>query len=193
MPDAATRAFGQALTEIVRRLERARNDGLLRGYGLIGGFAAAAWGVPRATYDIDLALVTTSTDHQKIAEAIGAQFSAGDPSDPLRGVFHLTIDAQGQAVPIQLILLPTRWTDSVFKGLQPLPILDTSVPVVSWQALVLLKLYAGSPQDLLDAESVLSVRQPKPGEVKKMLLLAKTVGVSHELQEFLHRLGIKDR
>jgi hypothetical protein len=77
MPDVATRGFGQALTEVVRRLEGAKNDGLLRGYGLIGGFAAAAWGVPRATHDIDFALLTSSTDHQKIAEAIGAQFRAG--------------------------------------------------------------------------------------------------------------------
>lgn len=190
MHDNATRGFGQALTEIVRRLEAATNDGLLRGYGLIGGFATAAWGVPRATHDIDFVLVAGSTDHRKIAEAIGAQFRAGDPSDPLRGVFHLTIDTKDQSIPIQLILLPARWTDAVLNGLQTLPILDCSVPVVSWQTLVLLKLYAGSPQDLMDAEAILAVRQPTPGEINGMISLAHTVGVSKELQEFLHRLGI---
>ncbi len=189
MPDVATRGFGQALTEVVRRLEGATHDGLLRGYGLIGGFAAAAWGVPRATHDIDFVLVAGSTDHRKIAEAIGAQFHAGDPGDPLRGVFHLTVNTMGQAIPIQLILLPARWTDAVFNGLQTLLILDCSVPVVSWQTLVLLKLYAGSPHDLSDAEAVLAVRQPTPGELKDMISLAHTVGVSKELQEFLHRLG----
>jgi hypothetical protein len=192
MPDIATRGFGQALTEIVRRLETAKNGGLLRGYGLIGGFAAAAWGVPRATHDIDFVLVAGSTDHREIAEAIGAQFRAGDPSDPLRGVFHLTIDTKGQVIPIQLILLPTRWTDAVLNGLQTLPILDCSVPVVSWQTLVLLKLYAGSPQDLTDAEAVLATRQPNAGQLREMISVAHTVGVSKELREFLHRLGIEE-
>lgn len=191
MPDIATRGFGQALTEIVRRLEAAKTGGLLRGYGLIGGFATAAWGVPRATHDIDFVLVTASTDHRRIAEATGAQFRAGDPSDPLRGVFHLTIDAKGQAIPIQLILLPERWTAAVLNGLQTLSILDCSAPVVSWSTLILLKLYAGSPQDLMDAETILAVRQPTAGELKDMISLALTVGVSKELQEFLHRLGIK--
>ena len=188
MPDNATRGFGQALTEIVRRLEAAKNDGLLRGYGLIGGFAAAAWGVPRATHDIDFVLVAGSTDHRKIAEAIGAQFRAGDTGDPLRGVFHLTINTMGQAIPIQLILLPVRWTDAVFNGLQTLSILDCSVPVVSWQTLVLLKLYAGSPQDLIDAEAVLAVRRHKPEEIREMTSLAGTVGVSHELATLVRRL-----
>jgi hypothetical protein len=188
MPDNATRGFGQALTEIVRRLETAKNGGLLRGYGLIGGFAAAAWGVPRATHDIDFVLVAGSTDHREIAEAIGAQFRAGDPSDPLRGVFHLTIDTKGQVIPIQLILLPTRWTDAVLNGLQTLPILDCSVPVVSWPTLVLLKLYAGSPQDLTDAETVLAVRQPKPEEIREMTSLAGAVGVSPELATLVRRL-----
>jgi len=192
MPDIATRGFGQALTEVVRRLEGAKNDGLLRGYGLIGGFATAAWGVPRATHDIDFALVTSSTDHQKIAAAIGAQFRAGDPDDPLRGVFHLTINAKSQAIPIQLILLPARWTDAVLDGLQTLSILDCSTSVVSWQTLVLLKLYAGSPQDLTDAEAVLATRQPNAGQLQEMISVAHTVGVSKELREFLHRLGIEE-
>ena len=141
---------------------------------------------------IDFVLVTGSTDQRRIAEATGAQFRAGDPSDPLRGVFHLTIDAKAQAIPIQLILLPTRWTDAVLNGLQTLSILDCSAPVVSWSTLVLLKLYAGSPQDLTDAEAVLAVRQPTTAELKEMISLAHTVGVSKEMQEFLHRLGIEE-
>lgn len=50
--------FAQALTEIVRRLDEARINHLLDQYALIGGFAVAAWGVPRATHDLGLLLLS---------------------------------------------------------------------------------------------------------------------------------------
>ena len=57
--------FQEALTEILSRLEAAHNRRLLHAYALIGGFAVSAWGVPRATHDIDFAV------------AIGSPFGLG--------------------------------------------------------------------------------------------------------------------
>jgi hypothetical protein len=48
--------FEEALTKVLSRLEAARVQGLLGDYALIGGFAVAAWGVPRATQEIDFAV-----------------------------------------------------------------------------------------------------------------------------------------
>ena len=70
--------FDQALTEIVRRLEDARTHHLLDQYALIGGLAVAAWGVPRATHDLDFALALGSADPAALSRALNARFQAGE-------------------------------------------------------------------------------------------------------------------
>jgi len=178
--------FRQALKEILRRLEQAKTDGLLRAYALIGGLATGAWGSPRATQDIDFAVATTG-NHAKLAQVLGAQFTPGGPDDPLPGVFALSIQLGEQTVPVQLVILPPRWTELVMTHVRPATLFDSNVPVVSWQVLILLKLYAGGPQDLADATSILAVRSPTPEDVKEMAGLAAQVGLAQELHALLSR------
>ncbi len=180
--------FRQALAEVVQQLERAKSDGLLRAYALIGGLATGAWGAPRATQDIDFAVATTG-NHSKLAQTLGARFSPGGPDDPLPGVFSLSIRAGSVSIPVQLVILPARWTEIVLSHIQPATVLDSSVPVVSWQALVLLKLYAGGPQDLTDAKAILAVRQPTAEDIREMTSFAAKVGVSQELRDLLMHMG----
>ena len=181
--------FAEALTEVVRRLDRATQAGLLRGYALIGGLAAGIWGLPRATHDVDMALVPATTDTAAIAETLGARFLASGPGDPLRGVFQTTVPVQSRTVPIQLILLPGRWNEVILKNIERVSVLGCAVPVVAWQTLVLLKVYAGGPQDLLDAASVITTRTPGATVIAEMQALADTVGVSAELAALLKRMG----
>lgn len=56
------------------------------------------------------------------------------------------------------------------------------VPTVSWQALVVLKLYAGGPQDRLDAEQILRTKQPSEREREHLRGMADSVGLSKEWQ-----------
>jgi hypothetical protein len=59
-------------------------------------------------------------------------------------------------------------------------ILECSVPVVSWQVLIILKLYAGGPRDLLDVHQVLTVRRPRAKDLQDIASMAETVGVLSE-------------
>lgn len=170
--------FAQALTEIIRRLEEAKALGLVEQYALIGGFAVSAWGVPRATHDLDFALALGAVDPAALACSLQADFHAGDPSDPLRGVFRGTIPIENQSIPAQCILLPLAWGPIIFREIVLLPLFDIAVPVVSWQSLILLKLYAAGPQDLLDAQQVLAVRRPTQPELQDLSSLAQRVGVT---------------
>jgi len=170
--------FEQALTDIIRRLEEAQASGLLQQYALIGGFAVSAWGVPRATHDLDFALALGSAQPSALANHLKAEFHGADSDDPLRGVFRCDVMIEGQAIPTQLILLPPAWTDMVFQGVVSLTVFECAIPVVSWQSLILLKLYAGGPQDLLDAKDILAVRQPTTGELKEVAKSAERVGLS---------------
>ncbi len=181
--------FRQALTDIVCRLEQAKQQGLLRGYALVGGFAVSAWGVPRATHDIDFALTLGPVDPSSFAAAVRGQYSPAAPDDPLCGVITTSAATTGQAIPIQMILLPPRFTTVIFEGLQFLPIFDCRVPIVSWQILILLKLYAGGPQDLLDAQQLLAIQRPDPGTLRAIHSLAEAVNLTQEFAALIEQVG----
>jgi hypothetical protein len=70
--------FQEALAEILSRLETAQRRGLLSRYALIGGFAVSAWGVPRATQDIDFAIAIAQADPKALATFIGGRYQAGE-------------------------------------------------------------------------------------------------------------------
>lgn len=176
--------FEDALEKISERLDRATQDGLLRAYGLIGGFATAVHGVPRSTEDIDFVVIPAANSSSPLADALGAEFRPGGTDDPLRGVFHVSIQTRDVPVPIQLIILPARWNDVIIKGLYPFQVLGVRIPVVSWEALVLLKLYGGAPQDLLDVAAIIQVQHPSPDAWSELSALARSVGISEALTSF---------
>ncbi|MDF2459974.1 MAG: hypothetical protein K0S79_2390 [Nitrospira sp.] len=57
------------------------------------------------------------------------------------------------------------------------------MPVVTWESLVLLKIYAGGPQDLLDARQILKVRQPSETELARISNLAERLRIQEEWTE----------
>jgi len=172
--------FQEALAEILSRLETAQSRGLLSGYALIGGFAVSAWGVPRATQDFDFAIAIGHADPQSLATFIGGRYQTGEPDDPLRGVVTVFIEVGHEPVSLQLVCFESPLTELAFRHIETLSVLECSVPVVSWQVLILLKLYAGGPQDLLDARQILKIRRPQANEVREIASMAEAVGVLNE-------------
>ncbi|CAI4033622.1 hypothetical protein DNFV4_04063 [Nitrospira tepida] len=59
------------------------------------------------------------------------------------------------------------------------------MPVVNWQALVLLKVYAGGPIDLRDARSIVAVQQPSPADRENLIAQAEALGVGQEVRTLL--------
>lgn len=181
--------FRQALIEILRRLDQARERKLVQSYVLVGGFAVSAWGVTRATRDVDLAVALGAADPALLVAHLGADYHPGDPDDPLRGVFRVELPIGEHVVPVQLIVLQPRWADLVFQRMETLSILDCLVPVVNWQALVLLKLYAGGPVDLQDARDIVAVRRPSPAERKALAAQAEALGLAEEVKALFGSLS----
>lgn len=176
--------FEQALIDSLSLLETAKSRGLLRDFALIGGFAVAAWGVPRATQDFDFAAVIGSSDPQAVAASLGGRYEAGDPDDPLRGVIHLSVGAGQKSIPLQLVLFPPALADLIFRHVEPVLLMEHRVPVVSWQVLLLLKLYAGGPQDRIDADHILRARQPQQADLESLQGLAASVDLLEEWKAF---------
>ena len=80
------------------------------------------------------------------------------------------------------------WTSIIIDGIVILSVLGCSVPVISWEGLILLKLYAGGPQDLLDAQHILTVRQPSEDEIEKLSQLAVQVDLLGAFRDLVDRL-----
>jgi hypothetical protein len=172
--------FQEALAEILSRLEKAQGRGLLSRYALIGGFAVSAWGVPRATHDFDFAIAIDQADPQALATFIGGRYQVGEPDDPLRGVVTVSVEVEHEPISLQLVCFPPLLTELVFRHVETLSVLECSVPVVSWPVLIILKLYAGGPQDLLDVHQILKVRRPQAKDVQDIESMAQVAGVLSE-------------
>jgi hypothetical protein len=177
--------FSKALNHIINRLAQAQKARLIHSYALIGGFAVSAWGIARSTQDIDLAVALGTSAPQALATYLGAENESGGIDDPLQGLFSLSLKSEGQDVPVQLIVLPSKLAVVAFNGIATLTVLGYSVPVVNWQALVLLTLYAGAPVDLQDARSVVAVRKPSVTRREDLIAQADALGLAHEVRVLL--------
>ena len=125
-------------------------------HALIGAAALAAAGVSRSTYDVDL----LTTDRRVLDEDLwgplrttgtAIEVRRGDFDDPLAGVVR--IGSPGER-PVDVVVGRHAWQARAIQrargGLGP-------APVVAPRDLVLLKLYAGGPQDLWDVRELLAL------------------------------------
>lgn len=136
--------------------------GVLRERGIphavIGAAALAFHGVARSTGDLDLLAVhgacLDAVTWRPIAErGYGVTVRTGDESDPLAGVARF--DGEGEA-PVDLVVGKSAWQAEILTRAEPARLLGVRVPIVRSADLILLKLYAGGPQDLWDIAQILS-------------------------------------
>ena len=140
-------------------------------HAIIGAAALAAHGVARATLDLDLlATDPACLDEQGWGEirATGAtvEIRRGDAADPLRGVVRIA--SEGEA-PVDLIVGRSPWQRELIGRATLLRIADTAIPVARAADLVLLKLYAGGPQDAWDIDQLLDVDTTLVADVEARL------------------------
>ena len=136
-------------------VERLRTGGVR--FVLIGAGAMAAHGVTRGTRDLDLLVVDRQCLERRFWDALGVpdvslSIRSGDAADPLGGVVRLSLGDEA----IDVIVGKTAWQARVFDGAVILEIDRIAVPVAGRLDLILLKLYAGGPQDAWDIAQLLS-------------------------------------
>jgi len=128
-------------------------------YAMIGATALAVLGSSRSTQDLDI----LTTDRLVLKQLFWARLESsgadvdvrtGDISDPLVGVVRIT---RAEDRPVDIIVGEAPWQDRILAEASPHAVADTRVPVVDAVGLVLLKLYAGGPQDRWDIEQLLAI------------------------------------
>ena len=118
----------------------------------------AVHGVSRSTRDVDLLVVdpeclSPATWESLGPEGIAVSIRRGDADDPLACAVRLT--GRGHAM-LDIIVGRSAWQARVLERAAPSEIEGVSVPVATAADLVLLKLYAGGPQDAWDVEQLLA-------------------------------------
>jgi hypothetical protein len=78
----------------------------------------------------------------------------GDIQDPLAGVVRVT--RKGDR-PVDAIVGEAPWQERILSEASPHRVADIEVPVVDEVGLILLKIYAGGPQDRWDIEQLLAI------------------------------------
>lgn len=154
-------------------LERVSEELARRGIesALIGATALAAHGVARATIDIDLLAVDPDClDEGTWADlrASGAMVETrrGDATDPLAGVVRITARDER---PVDLIVGKAGWQRELLHRARAMSVGGTEIRVVEAVDLVLLKLYAGGPQDSWDIDQLLDVIPALAAQVEARL------------------------
>lgn len=154
-----------SLLETVAALLRERHTP----FALIGAAAMAVHGVSRSTRDLDLLVVTPECLSAAYWESlrvqgIGVDIKRGDADDPLAGVVRLKVDAEP---PLDLVVGKSAWQTGVLSRATEVAVEGVPVPVADSPDLILLKLYAGGPQDAWDVEQLLA-REERPGIIREV-------------------------
>lgn len=156
------------LAQVVERLRERRIP-----CALIGAEALALRGVSRATADRDL----LATDLHALEPALWAglggpgvrlEIRRGDADDPLAGVVRFGADGER---PVDLIIGRGDWQSRILHRAPQLDLGEVTVAVPGAADLILLKLYAGGPQDAWDIAQLLHAddRGAFIGEVEERL------------------------
>lgn len=131
---------------------------------LIGGYAVAFHGRPRATKDIDILLGGSAQNLERAAVAL-ARFGAPAPIvDSVRSMQESEVVFMGQP-PLRVDFL--RAIDGVassdlFSDAVEAEVDGTSIRVISLAHLIANKRAAGRPQDILDADFLERVQSARP-------------------------------
>src|SRR5919106_5895381 len=122
-------------------------------HAMIGALALAVYGVNRATVDVDLFVTDDSCLKPDLwadlrSQGASVNIRRGDLTDPLAGVVRL--GAPGET-PLDVVVGKFGWQRRILERAEP----SADFPVVRAADLILLKLYAGGPQDAWDVQQLL--------------------------------------
>lgn len=170
-------------------------DGLGIPYAVMGGFAVRVWGVPRPTYDADLAV---AADAETLLRLLAALEEAGfDVPDAYRKGFLDTVArfqkvkvtrfSEGSVWDVDLFLARGAFFDAALPRRRRQVIEGQPVQVLAPEDIVALKLLAFRRKDQLDIEEIVAITQDL--DLDHLRAQARRLGVEHRVGEFLPEGG----
>ena len=178
------------LTAVIHQLA-ALFDRLALPYAIMGGIAVRAHGIPRPTYDVDFTLAvprerlaTLFAAIQELGYAIPEQYSRGRVDDvggmPL---VKVRLYLEGRGIDADVFLAETDFQQEVLSRRIKAEVEGRRLDVVTPEDLILFKLVASRPRDLIDVQDVLFMQ----GQLDEAYLRrwAWPLGVAAKLDDVL--------
>ena len=162
-------------------------------YAVIGALAASLHGAGRASLDADLVVSASVMEGTRIEKALKeagltTEFRRGDLEDAIPGLVRVS-DSFGNQVDV---LLGIRGLDpKAFSRTVEVPLEGTQLRFVGREDFIAMKVAAGGPIDLMDAESAI-VADPKSLDEQLVRSLGSRFGktASASLERMLGDLGL---
>ena len=151
-------------------------------FAVIGAQALLVRGVARFTHDTDfLTLDRTVLAPAFWTELAGAKVEVrrGDLLDPLMGVVRIRFEDDQ----VDIVVGKFKWQRVAVERADLLDFEGVALPVVQKPDLVLLKLFAGGPQDLWDVHALLAIDDSIKTDVDRLI-----VDLPDDVQESWRRL-----
>jgi hypothetical protein len=126
-------------------------------YAVIGAMAGSVHGVVRASLDADAVLSATVEQAQhleRMFKAAGFQTSLrrGDPDDPIGALVSLSDAFENR---VDLLIALRGLEPAAFSRAVELTFEKTSLRVIGLEDFIAMKVFAGGPQDLADAQAAI--------------------------------------
>ncbi len=194
--------FAPALSRLQRLLSSASRE-LTRtiNYALIGGLSVAAWGVVRATQDIDfLADSEPSPIHDLDSrnrlksylerQRCQVEWRVGDYDDPVPLLLRIELPRSYGGLGADVLWAHKRWHRDALARSITVNLSRQRVQVLHPEDLILLKLDAGGPQDLADVEGLLA-DPPSELNVTRLKETATRLRLGRTLEKCLREVNGK--
>jgi len=131
------------------------------GYAIIGAFAVAAWGEVRGTRDLDI--LTEASGIARIADALersgySVEVRTGDADDPITTVVRAQSGSGDEVEQVDILAGIRGAPPGIVGRARQVALSSLTVPVASPEDMIVLKLLAGSAQDLEDARGIVRIQ-----------------------------------
>jgi hypothetical protein len=141
-------------------------------FAVLGGLAVSTWGVIRATQDIDFLAdsdpspLKDPTLRDRLRSFLEernstADWRIGDYDDPIPLLLKIELPAALGSVGADVLWAHKRWQQEALERAVKVEMEGDHIPVLHPEDLILMKLDAGGPQDLLDVQQLVSIAPPQ--------------------------------
>lgn len=135
-------------------------------YALIGAHAVAAWGIVRATKDVDFIADIPKDKLSNLTKELKRKgfhtdTATGDIEDPVSGVLRLSYISGNDKEMIDIVFGIKGLPCDIYKRTVNIHILGVDIPVISPEDLVISKILAGGVIDIEDVKKILTVLSGK--------------------------------
>lgn len=169
-------------------------DSLQIPYMIIGGFAVRTWGVPRPTYDADVAVVVDEVGLIRLFEKLKeAGFAVPDEHrkgwvDTVGGMGKVKVSRfEGATVwDVDIFLVRGAFLQAAFARRRVAKLAGRDAWFLAPEDLIVLKLVANRRKDQLDVEEILKITQDL--DLTHLRTWASRLGIAERLDEFLGEL-----